>query len=451
MQLSVTLTSFDLIEKSIKREENLEVQVETALNDIELKIESLKLRLEHCGTSLKNVIDFTRTYYNMNRSLFMLDLKKKTTEPETLDFARNLRKTFLRIDSKRVSKLESIFNRFEVSCEYVQTWDSEKVISPLEAQVVRLNAMSDEYNRFMDETFYESNRNMLTTGCIGKLCNQFILSFDDLERATPTILTLKDNRTIRGFCNINNKRLILADSKTNILSVMDEKFREIQRLKAIGKHKFEYPVGVCTDGVEYVYICDHDNNRVLMSDLNLRRVVKVLGKTGNKAGEFDCPIEICYHSNCVYVLDRENKRIQIYSRTGLFLKIFSLYRIEDETTARKKVPLILPICLNVIRNAIGVLSISKIFLYNHSNQLMQTLEPNNIKCFCFVNDKIYAYNNESNIICYRRNYDASSSSFYVEDFSIKLNGLKKIQASCMILFNEKLVVSIDFEKQIAVI
>jgi hypothetical protein len=391
----------------------------------------------------------------------MLDLKIKQHEPETLDFARNLRDILTYIYKQKFSKQADLICRFGTACEVIGQLSQAiandvDLIEPLEAVAASTNKITDEYNTFISKDLYKPNKSIPCTSVAGKFANmESYFNTTYFEKTLPTVLTLKDNRTIRGFCSINDRKLLLSDPKTNVLCVMDEHFRETQRIKTLGKQKLEYPCGVCTDGVEYVYICDHDNNRVLIAGLDLVTIVKILGKAGKTDGMFDCPLEICYHSNCIYVLDRGNKRIQVFTRSGLFLRSFSLYRMETNLLGENiKIPLILPTCLNVVTKMIGVLSISKIYLYGHNNDLLQTLDPNNFKCFCFINNRIYAYTNESNLISYVRYYERSQSNgtvVFVEDFSIKLNGLKKIQATCMALFNGRLIVSIDFEKQIAII
>jgi len=75
--------------------------------------------------------------------------------------------------------------------------------------------------------------------------------------------------------------------------------------------KFDNPRHVAVDkDLKYLYVADSKNNRIQKFDLN-GSFIEVIGKLGNKAGEFDLPttIEIDSKGNFI-VNERGNERIQ---------------------------------------------------------------------------------------------------------------------------------------------
>jgi DNA-binding beta-propeller fold protein YncE len=75
--------------------------------------------------------------------------------------------------------------------------------------------------------------------------------------------------------------------------------------------KFDNPRHVAVDKhLRYVYVADSKNNRIQKFDVN-GSFIEVIGKLGNKAGEFDLPttIEIDSKGNFI-VNERRNERIQ---------------------------------------------------------------------------------------------------------------------------------------------
>lgn len=82
------------------------------------------------------------------------------------------------------------------------------------------------------------------------------------------------------------------------------------------------PEQIISDG-EYLYICDSENNRILKCGLNGESPCSI-GCIGNGKCEFIKPKCIAINSENICVYDYGNKRIQIISKTGEFIKEYLL-------------------------------------------------------------------------------------------------------------------------------
>ncbi|CAN5438981.1 hypothetical protein BH18THE1_BH18THE1_01790 [soil metagenome] len=104
-----------------------------------------------------------------------------------------------------------------------------------------------------------------------------------------------------------NHRIQKFDSRGNFLL----KFGNEDGDPSSAPGKFDNPRHVAVDkALKYVYVADSKNNRIQQFDIN-GNFVKVIGKLGNKRGEFNLPttIEIDSKGN-FFVNERGNERIQ---------------------------------------------------------------------------------------------------------------------------------------------
>lgn len=89
-------------------------------------------------------------------------------------------------------------------------------------------------------------------------------------------------------------------------------------------------VAIATNG--NIYVTDgYGNSRVVCLNAEGRFLFE-WGEEGNKAGQFKYPHSIIIHDNRVYIADRANKRIQIFSMTGEYItewkqfgKVYGMY------------------------------------------------------------------------------------------------------------------------------
>ena len=105
--------------------------------------------------------------------------------------------------------------------------------------------------------------------------------------------------------DVSNKLLIKLNSTGRVLKVVGK--------LGNGKREFDYPNGVRVSKNNELYVCDSDNNRVQIFDLDLN-FKRSFGKKGTGRGQFDFPADINFDSKGnIYVTDIKNHRIQVFS------------------------------------------------------------------------------------------------------------------------------------------
>ena len=77
------------------------------------------------------------------------------------------------------------------------------------------------------------------------------------------------------------------------------------------------PAGIATDDAENIYI---SSEHKLMKFTSRGELIKCTGEKGKKEGEFDVPRGLTLYDNEVYVCDRNNHRIQIFDLNLNFVR-----------------------------------------------------------------------------------------------------------------------------------
>jgi len=97
-------------------------------------------------------------------------------------------------------------------------------------------------------------------------------------------------------------------------------------IKCVGRRgskegEFVDPRGV-TIHSNQVYVCDADNNRIQVFDLDLNFIGSI-GSHGKGRGEFDWPYDVAFDTaGNMYVAEWENKRVQVMDSSGQFIRAF---------------------------------------------------------------------------------------------------------------------------------
>ena len=80
--------------------------------------------------------------------------------------------------------------------------------------------------------------------------------------------------------------------------------------------KFNHPNGLCVSNRNLLYVCDSDNHRIQVFDLDLK-FVRCFGSRGSKPGQFNWPDNVAIDSSGqIYVTDYDNHRIQCLTNRG---------------------------------------------------------------------------------------------------------------------------------------
>ena len=97
------------------------------------------------------------------------------------------------------------------------------------------------------------------------------------------------------------------------------------RIRTFGTHgdrpeQMISPAGIAVDDVDNIYVSSWHKLQKFTSSGEL---IKCVGRRGSKEGEFDGPCGVTIHSNQVYVCDRDNHRIQVFDLDLNFISSIS--------------------------------------------------------------------------------------------------------------------------------
>lgn len=81
---------------------------------------------------------------------------------------------------------------------------------------------------------------------------------------------------------------------------------------------FNSPIGLCMDRNHHVWICDTGNNRVLVVDRDLTRIVRIIRAPGEGVKPFLMPFHVCQHPRLdrMYITDIGNSRVVVMDFEG---------------------------------------------------------------------------------------------------------------------------------------
>ena len=123
------------------------------------------------------------------------------------------------------------------------------------------------------------------------------------------IIVLQDGRIV--VCDTHYHRIVYFDAHGNWLRNFGQRGR--------GPAEFEYPVGICKDAAENLYICEYGgNDRVQKFTLEGEFIV-AFGSFGTDPGQFQRPSGLTWHDGKLYVADAINNRVLIFTDAGKYL------------------------------------------------------------------------------------------------------------------------------------
>ena len=123
------------------------------------------------------------------------------------------------------------------------------------------------------------------------------------------IVVLKDGRVV--VCDTHYHRVVWFDAQG-------------QWLKNIGQNgtrdgKFIYPVGICKDAEENLYICEYGGNDRVQKFTREGEWLASFGSFGTEPGQFQRPSGLAWHAGRIYVTDAVNNRVLIFTDRGKYL------------------------------------------------------------------------------------------------------------------------------------
>ena len=127
-----------------------------------------------------------------------------------------------------------------------------------------------------------------------------------------------------GIAFNNREEMIVSECVAHGLCILDTRGQRIRTFGSHGycPHQMIYPRGVATDDSCSVYV---SSLHKLQKFTSTGELIKCVGRAGGKEGEFDDPCGLTLCDNLVYVCDRNNHRIQVFDLDLNFVRSIGSY------------------------------------------------------------------------------------------------------------------------------
>ena len=106
------------------------------------------------------------------------------------------------------------------------------------------------------------------------------------------------------------------DHKVSIFDARGQKIRTFGS-RGDSQHQIKHPTGIAVDDMDNIYVSSVHKLQKLTSSGEL---IKCVGWRGGKEGEFDDPRGVTLYDNQVFVCDRDNHRIQVFDLELIFVR-----------------------------------------------------------------------------------------------------------------------------------
>ena len=134
----------------------------------------------------------------------------------------------------------------------------------------------------------------------------------DVQFGKPEgIVWLKDNRIV--VCDTHYRRLVWFDQQGHVLKTLGQHGK--------GHGEFIYPVGICLDAAENLYVCEYGGNDRVQVFTRDGEWVREFGSPGTGPGQFQRPSGLVWHAGKVFVADAINNRVLIFTDAGKYLGV----------------------------------------------------------------------------------------------------------------------------------
>ena len=134
---------------------------------------------------------------------------------------------------------------------------------------------------------------------------------DPTQLGSP-VRVVKDLKYPHGIVFNSRGEMIVNECGGHKVSVFDVGGgRRIRTFGYLGDRpeQMKSPAGIAVDDTDNIYVSSHHKLQKFTSSGEL---IKCIGRRGWKKGEFNAPRGVTIHSNRVYVCDRDNHRIQVF-------------------------------------------------------------------------------------------------------------------------------------------
>jgi len=123
------------------------------------------------------------------------------------------------------------------------------------------------------------------------------------------IVFLRDGRIV--ICDTHYFRIVYFDAEGHWLRNFGQ--------KGEGRSEFVYPVGICKDPEENLYICEYGGHDRVQKFTREGEWLGEFGTFGTARDQFQRPSGLTWHDGKIYVADAINNRVLIFTDKGQFV------------------------------------------------------------------------------------------------------------------------------------
>jgi len=151
---------------------------------------------------------------------------------------------------------------------------------------------------------------VLIYGADGTLKRQWHML--DVKVGKPEgIVVLRDGRVV--VCDTHYHRVVWFDADGNWLKNIGQQGK--------GNSEFIYPVGICKDADENLYVCEYGGNDRIQKFTREGQWVTSFGSFGTGPGQFQRPSGLTWLAGKIYITDAVNNRVLIYTDAGQYVGV----------------------------------------------------------------------------------------------------------------------------------
>lgn len=126
-----------------------------------------------------------------------------------------------------------------------------------------------------------------------------------------------------GIVVLEGGRVVVCDTHYHRVVWFDEHGQWLRHIgrKGAGAGEFFYPVGICKDPAENLYICEYGGNDRVQKFTREGEWLASFGTFGTGAGQFQRPSGLTWLAGKIYVSDAVNNRVLIFTDAGKYLGV----------------------------------------------------------------------------------------------------------------------------------
>ena len=164
---------------------------------------------------------------------------------------------------------------------------------------------------------FDSQNQLFVTQSGGDGIRKFRRSGDDV--ASESFATSRQLKAPTGLAIDSEGFSYLVNISTHTLCKFDHSGALVGEVGREGNDKDElnHPSGVAVVG-DRVFVCDRKNDRIKIYSKDLK-LVGMFGNHGRGEGEMNWPYDVtCDDSELIYIADSDNHRVQVFNKSGKF-------------------------------------------------------------------------------------------------------------------------------------